>query len=489
MISAKGGGHTERILFGKYQICRVIGQGRSGTVFLAKHLGLDEYRAVKRVAKEGGCDFSGEALVLKSLRHPGIPIIYDLEEDQDYYYLIEEYLDGESLFSLLERQGNLTRAKVISHGIELCQIMVYLHSLQPYPILYLDLQPKNLLICGGALKLIDFDQAVSAALAGRMKKRYGTAGCAAPEQFTDEPLDIRTDIYAIGALLYYMGTGAFPGGDQSVSDEVLGGELTAVIRQCIRPAREERYGSADLLLKELRRLSTGVFNTNQISLLKFAVVSSSHGMGATHVSLGLSSYLSLRGVDNLYLEEHEPGIMRASAEYLGQKPDESGIWRLKDWELRPKYGQCVRLKLPERRAVILDFGTDLEAAQREEGCELLLLICGGKWWEVPDSQKAFDALTGGGRFHIVFNFLFSGERPIPIPKNLRCPCYRLPCFCDPAALNQEAVCFFDELLAGTGVFVNQERKQKKKKWAERSWDAICPGKKKQKTCRVGKEPR
>lgn len=81
MIFPKGGVEAEStILFGKYQICRVIGSGRSGTVFLAKHLGLDEFRAIKRVAKEGS-GFLRETAVLRNLRHPGIPIIYDMEED------------------------------------------------------------------------------------------------------------------------------------------------------------------------------------------------------------------------------------------------------------------------------------------------------------------------------------------------------------------------------------------------------------------------
>ena len=72
----------------------MIGRGRSGTVFLARHLGLDEERAIKRVRRtESG--FIQEAALLKRLRHPGIPIIYDLEIDENYYYLIEEYLCGE----------------------------------------------------------------------------------------------------------------------------------------------------------------------------------------------------------------------------------------------------------------------------------------------------------------------------------------------------------------------------------------------------------
>lgn len=165
----------DTILFGKYRIDRVIGRGRSGTVFLARHLALDEWRAIKRVPRE--CQgFAREAAVLKELKHPGIPVIYDLEEDSSYYYLIEEYLDGESLYALIERQGGLARAKAFSYGIELCRIISYLHSIEPNPILYLDLQPRNILICQGALKLIDFDQAVTARFAQTMRERYGTEG-------------------------------------------------------------------------------------------------------------------------------------------------------------------------------------------------------------------------------------------------------------------------------------------------------------------------
>ena len=141
----------------------MIGRGRSGTVFLARHLGLDEERAIKRVRRtESG--FIQEAALLKRLRHPGIPIIYDLEIDENYYYLIEEYLYGESLYARIERTGSLQTGELIRLGIELCRIMNYLHSFKPNPILYLDLHPGNLLICREQLKLIDFDQAALASL-------------------------------------------------------------------------------------------------------------------------------------------------------------------------------------------------------------------------------------------------------------------------------------------------------------------------------------
>ncbi|MEG2351007.1 MAG: protein kinase, partial [Hungatella sp.] len=100
MILREGGVRIEStILFGKYQLGQVIGRGRDGIVYLAEHKELEEYRAIKRVSKT--CveyeQFRREALLLKELHHPGIPIIYDLEEDLEYSYLIEEYLEGDSL--------------------------------------------------------------------------------------------------------------------------------------------------------------------------------------------------------------------------------------------------------------------------------------------------------------------------------------------------------------------------------------------------------
>ena len=163
----------DTVLFGKYQIAGTLGSGRNGSVLLAVHLGLHEYRAIKRVPKEEGSRLR-EAEILKTLRHPGIPVIYDLYESQEYYYIVQEYLEGRSLSALVQERGSLTRAEILWYGSELCRILVYLHSLKPNPILHLDLQPKNLLICGGTLKLIDFGQSVFASAQTGTEPRFAT---------------------------------------------------------------------------------------------------------------------------------------------------------------------------------------------------------------------------------------------------------------------------------------------------------------------------
>ena len=138
-----------------------MGTGRAGTVWLAVHIGLEEYRAIKRISKRDADydSFRREALVLKELHHPGIPMIYDLEEDSEFFYLIEEYLEGYSLYALIVNQGPIQEAEAVRYGMQVCGLVAYMHSACEIPILHLDLQPNNLIICNGTVKLIDFDHA------------------------------------------------------------------------------------------------------------------------------------------------------------------------------------------------------------------------------------------------------------------------------------------------------------------------------------------
>ena len=195
----------EHVLFGKYQICRELGAGRSGTVYLEYHRELEQYRAVKIVTKTMADyeTFRREALFLKTLRHPGIPLVYDVEDDFTHSYLIQEYLEGESLYALVKRLGSLSMKTTVELGIQICRIIQFMNTADN-PILYLDLQPKTLLVCDGMVRLIDFDHAQYANEVEDFGERYGTIGFAAPEQYRGEPLDMSTDVYEIGALLYFM---------------------------------------------------------------------------------------------------------------------------------------------------------------------------------------------------------------------------------------------------------------------------------------------
>lgn len=415
-----------------------MGAGRSGTVYKARHVMLDQYRAIKQIParQENREEPEREARILKGLKHPGIPIIYDVFRTKESYFLVEEFLEGESLFALVSRRGSLSKAETVSYGIQLCRIISYLHHSADNPILHLDLQPKNILLCQDVLKLIDFDQAVFKSCGRRAARRCGTAGCAAPEQYTDEPLDEQTDIYAIGALLFYMRKGMFP--NAGACPDGKAGGLTAVIGKCLCEKKEERYDSVSTLLRELISLEEESFSNQNLSSLTIAFAGSKPGIGVTHVSLGLAVFLADRGIPVLYEEKNESGAAWQIADDAGAYPDCQGVILAGPWRLLPDYGPAVHLprltrKEGENAGVrLLDYGSDAARAAEDADADALCLICGGKPWEREQTARAVKAALAACRMVTAVNHL--GEEGVPAGADvlrkggeiLRVPFFPLP---------------------------------------------------------------
>ena len=407
----------DTILFGKYQVCRTIGKGRTGTVYLARHLGLGEYRAIKQVAKADPCcsTFRQEALMLKTLCHPGIPMVYDLEEDETYCYLIEEFLEGESISALIKRQGNLTGNMVIRYGIQICDLVNYLHSAGTEPILYLDLQPNNLLLCHETIKMVDFGCADYLSRANQAAVRYGTPGCAAPEQYTREPLDERTDVYAIGVLLFYLATGHLPEEADLRTcadwDLALGRGLGRIIRDClaVRRARVKSALEVKMRLERLVKLEPWLFQNDSLPSLILSFAGSGRNVGVTHLALGLSACLWKWGIPNLYEERDSSGHSAILAERCGALPDSEGVCRIGVWAVRPDYGPQARFRNTcSYPVVIRDYGSveeHLEMLKRADEKQKFICICGGKPYDVKENQKAMllfqETVKGIG---LIYNF-------------------------------------------------------------------------------------
>ncbi|MCD8083291.1 MAG: serine/threonine protein kinase [Clostridiales bacterium] len=245
---------------GKYEVCRMLGRGRSAAVYLARHAELGEYRAIKQAPRICGSylNFRREAHILEAVRAPGIPRVYGVEEDWQYAYLIEEYLEGDSLYDLVSDMGHVPLATAIQYGIGVCRLINILHTARPRAVLHLDIQPKNLIIYRDTVKLIDFDRATFLGETGKIPFRYGTAGFAAPEQYAGDPPDERTDVYAIGAVLYYMWTGGCPGECASIPKGIAGWQLCRIIFSCLRRDRRKRFPSVVRLCEALERIRDGL---------------------------------------------------------------------------------------------------------------------------------------------------------------------------------------------------------------------------------------
>lgn len=465
----KGGVRIEEhVLFGKYRLCRKLGAGRSGTVYLAYHTELEEYRAVKIVPKTMADyeTFKKEALFLKTLRHPGIPLVYDVEEDLFNSYLIEEYLEGESLYALVKRLGSLSMKTAVEIGIQTCRLIQFMNT-SDNPILYLDLQPKNLLVCDGTVRLIDFDHAQYAEDAAAFGERYGTIGFAAPEQYLGEPLDCRTDVYAIGALLYFMCRGEPPGKTaDSLGASGSTWETDRIIRGCMAQKKEERYRNAGELEHALCELKAGISKEHAIESLNIVFAGARRGIGTTHAALGMSNFLTRNGCPALYQEEHDTDAVRTLIRNTKAKADDTGVYHMGALSIRPYYGSSVKMPYRYFPAVIKDIGTSWQESACLPEAALYVLVCGGKWWETDHTLRAARYFKERGKSLLLFNHMAKELLP-RLPEDLAelQRCY-LPFFANPFNEGRAAdACFREIKESGTG----EEKGWKKQRQGRRLW--------------------
>lgn len=147
-----------------------------------------------------------EADMIKNLKCPGIPVVFDIEDNNDSICIIEEYISGKSLTEYISEAGCITVHDMADIGIRICDIISYLHECAG--IVHLDIKPSNIIIRDNSdgereVFIIDFDNSdmIDGRHAGHAM--YITAGYAAPEQY-DGDGSVRSDIYSIGILLLYM---------------------------------------------------------------------------------------------------------------------------------------------------------------------------------------------------------------------------------------------------------------------------------------------
>lgn len=177
------------------------------------------------------------------------PRIYLVEEDGETLTVIEEYIPGDTLDEILQRQGVLPEQEVLKLIGQLCRILGDFHGCSP-AIVNRDIKPSNLKVTSeGVLKLVDLNAAKwSNAQAEKDTVLLGTQGYAAPEQYGFGPSSVQTDIYAVGVLMNVMLTGYLP--NQKLAD----GKLGKIIEKCVELSPSARFQSVEALLQALEGL-------------------------------------------------------------------------------------------------------------------------------------------------------------------------------------------------------------------------------------------
>lgn len=205
---------------GKYKILSEIGHGGMSVVYMAINEKAKKTWAVKEVRKDGKMDFNtvrqglmAEIETLKKLKHPNLPSIVDVIEDEDSFIIVMDYIEGRSLDKIIEENGAQPESYVVEWAKQLCDVLGYLHSRQP-AIIYRDMKPANVMLKpDGNIMVIDFGTAKNYEIDLGETTGIGTIGYAAPEQYIGSGLgrtDARTDIYCLGITLYHLLTNVDP---------------------------------------------------------------------------------------------------------------------------------------------------------------------------------------------------------------------------------------------------------------------------------------
>jgi predicted Ser/Thr protein kinase len=214
-VSASDGRFAAGVLVtGRYQIIGLLGKGGMGEVYRANDLTLDQPVALKFLPESMARDaamlarFHNEVRIARQVSHPNVCRVYDLGEINGQPYLSMEYIDGEDLGSLLRRIGRLPADKALEFARRICAGLAAAHD---KGVLHRDLKPSNIMIDSqGRVFIMDFGLAAVTGELREAQAREGTPAYMAPEQLAGSEVTARSDIYALGLVLYEMFAGKRP---------------------------------------------------------------------------------------------------------------------------------------------------------------------------------------------------------------------------------------------------------------------------------------
>lgn len=305
----------EGIIASTYEVIGKLGSGGGGNVYLARHLRLDKkvvLKADKRKLSTPPELLRREVDVLKNLRHPNIPQVYDFFVENDTVYTVMDYIQGESLDKALKRGEQFSQAQVVQWAAQLLEALVYLHSPThgdpPKGFLHSDIKPANIMLMpDGNICLIDFNIALalgeenvigcsagysspehygldfsvnsttslvagaprpasdatvyapdSEATVAAVQEDSRAAGASTVARVRTVMPDVRSDIYSTGATLYHLLSGRRPDRDatrvEPLSPQQFSPQVVEIITKAMQPNPDKRFQSAEEMLQALVHL-------------------------------------------------------------------------------------------------------------------------------------------------------------------------------------------------------------------------------------------
>lgn len=262
---------TPQLIGGRYRLLRVLGEGGMKRVYIAEDLNLNTRQCAVAELIDTTADtaqqqanraaFEREADLLAALSNEHIPKIFDRFSEGTRHYLVMEYVPGETLAKwIVQRGGRIDQAAALDIGGQILEGLTYLHSHAP-PIAYRDLKPENVMITPeNRVRLIDFG--IARHFTRARATVVGTPGYAAPEQYKGQ-VDLRTDIFAFGALMHHALSGRDPQNEPPFSFPSLAGirsdvdpRLASLIDRCLRPDPDQRPQTVVEVSDEIKMIAS-----------------------------------------------------------------------------------------------------------------------------------------------------------------------------------------------------------------------------------------
>lgn len=419
------------LLAGRYRIEQLIGQGGMSRVYLAEDLKLPgKFWAVKECFTAPGepVTVAKEVRLLITLNHHRLPRIVDfIDPDlEGYSYIVMDYIKGVRLDQFIRaREGRIPMELLVRFGLQIAEGLRYLHRHDP-PVIHRDVKPANLLVDDkGELRFVDFGIARTFSIDKTEDTvQLGTVGFAAPEQYGERQSDARTDLYSLGAVLLYMGTGgrySLWTSEAAAALREQGGErILPIVDRLLRVRPEDRYASAEdvseALVSLLRqpggaRFSDPATPERGAGFIDYSgrpvlisLVGASAGAGTTHTAIALAHLLgrSIKKVAVVEMDPKSPAFSRLARHLEEEAPivDRSGGRRF-------RIGHVTYARLTSRAdyisllsegfgCVVCDLGTgrDKELLEEFRRADLSIIVGSGAEWKAEELERCSEAVGG-----------------------------------------------------------------------------------------------
>lgn len=250
----------QAVLQHRYHIQHILGQGGMGTVWMARDMRLNGRACViKQLREDFFRDedkqraitfFEREVDILTQLEHPYIVRVLDRFKEDDKYYLVMEYVMGEDFHSMMQRREGepYDEEEVVRRAQEICEVLEYLHKQDP-PVIYRDLKPSNIMVnTKGQIKLVDFG--IARPVEDENENTHVvSAGYSPPEQYWGGASP-QSDIYALGATMFFLLTGKDPEPLKACSPRILNEKVSEKLDLVVQKATSQDPGQRYLSAQE-----------------------------------------------------------------------------------------------------------------------------------------------------------------------------------------------------------------------------------------------